>query len=58
MKSASMLLVVVCLVAPGFARAQSAEADLATVFNYIQYDDMLSSAGQIPYDQVASLRQA
>ena len=64
MKPASLLMVLFCFMAPGFVRAQSdsdvrmAEADLATVFNYIQYDDMLSSAGQIPYDQVASLRQA
>ena len=40
------------------ATAQDAEADLTTVFNYLKYSDDLSSAGQIPYEQIVSLEEA
>ena len=44
--------------AASIVHAQSAEEDLATVFNYIKYSDELSSAGQIPYEQITSLEEA
>ncbi|HMB92647.1 MAG TPA: protein tyrosine phosphatase family protein [Rhodothermales bacterium] len=40
------------------ASAQSAEEDLATVYNYLKISDDLSTSGQIAYDQIASLKEA
>lgn len=40
------------------AYAQSAEAELASVHNYLKISDDLSTSGQIAYDQIASLKEA
>ncbi len=40
-------------------RAQmSAEEDLATIRNFVQISDQLGTAGQVAYDQVASIKAA
>jgi protein tyrosine phosphatase (PTP) superfamily phosphohydrolase (DUF442 family) len=41
-----------------FASAAEAEEDVSEVFNYLRYNDQLTSAGQIAYDQVPSLKSA
>jgi len=40
------------------AIAQTAEEDLETVINYVQNSDQISSSGQIPYDQMESVKEA
>ncbi len=39
-------------------QSDSAIEDLSTIFNYVKISDRLSSSGQIPYEQMASLKEA
>lgn len=41
-----------------YASAAEAEQDVAEVFNYLKYNDQLTSAGQVAYDQMTALRDA
>ncbi|MFT5514884.1 MAG: protein tyrosine phosphatase (PTP) superfamily phosphohydrolase (DUF442 family) [Rhodothermales bacterium] len=38
--------------------AQTAEEDLASIYNYVKISDDLATAGQIAYDQIKSLKEA
>lgn len=46
------------LTAVNHTQAQSPETDLATIPNYVQINDQLSTSGQIAYDQIAALKEA
>ena len=63
MKTRFLALLIAALWLPVVTYAQydspaAAEEDLSTVFNYLKYDDHLTSAGQVAYDQAAALKGA